>query len=176
MLAVLLMQAEAPTPALLDPKAGLFVWTVVVFAIVLFVLRRYAWGPITNALAERETTIDASIKKAEAALAEAKAIAADNERARREAEVQAQRILREARDTAEQLRAEEREQTQRELHQLREQARAEIEQEKQNALSELRAEVADLAIQAAEKVLRSNLDAAANRRIVEGFLDDLPKN
>ena len=174
--AALLLAADTPTPALLDPKAGLFFWTLVVFLIVLLVLRRYAWGPITRALQERETTINASIQRAEDALAEAKQIAADNEQARREAEVQAQRILRDARETAEQLRSEERDKTRQELQLMRDQARAEIEQEKQNALSALRAEVADLAIQAAERVLDANLDASANRRIVESFIDGLPKN
>ena len=59
---------------------------------------------------------------------------------------------------------------------MRDQAQAEIEREKDSALSTLRAEVADLAIQAAEKILEENLDAQRQRRLVENFLDELPKN
>jgi F-type H+-transporting ATPase subunit b len=167
---------EPPTPALLDPKAGLFIWTLVVFGIVLFILRKYAWGPIINALNTREQTITESIKRAEKALDEARQISSDNEKARREADLEAQRILREARDAAEALRTDEVEKTRAEIQQLQQQVQAEIEREKQAALSTLRAEVADLAIQAAEKILNENLDPGRNRKLVESFIEGLPKN
>lgn len=159
---------------LLDPNFGLAIWIALVFAILLFLLWKFAWGPITSALETREQTIDASIKRAETALAEAKAIQAENERARREAEQDAQRILHEARETADRLRAEEVDKTRAQLRKMEEQARAEIEREKQGALDQLRAEVADLAIQAAQKILHENLDADRQRRLVERFIDELP--
>jgi len=161
---------------LLNPNFGLVIWLAIVFLVLLFVLRRYAWGPITTALEERERTIDGSIQRAEKALAEAKQVQADNERARREAEQEAQRLLREAREEAERLRGEEVQKTREQIQHLRTQAEAEIEREKESALDALRAEVADLAIQAAEKILQESLDAPRQRRLVEGFLDDLPKN
>lgn len=167
---------ETPLPPLLKPDAGLFIWTVIIFGAVLFILWKYAWVPIGKALKQRESTIDASIRRAELALEQARQIAADNERQRREAEVEAQRILRGAREASERLRAEEREKTQEQVQHMLDQARADIEQEKQNALAELRAEVADLAIQAAEKVLNTNLDASTNRKIVSDFIDGLPRN
>ena len=161
---------------LLAPNIGLIFWITVVFVLLLVILRKFAWGPITSALEERERTIDSSIQRAEQALAEARQIQADNEKARREADQEAQRILREARETAEHLRSEEVEKTRAQIRQMQEQAQAEIEREKQSALSELRTEVADLAIQAAEKILKENLDAPRQRQIVENFIDDLPKN
>lgn len=161
---------------LLDPNFGLVIWITIVFAVLLALLRKFAWGPITSALAEREETIDASIRRAEQALAEAKAIQAENERARREAEQEAQRILREARETAERLRSEEVDKTRAQIRHMQEQAQAEIEREKQSALDELRAEVADLAIEAAQKILQENLDEPRQRRIVDRFIDGLPKN
>jgi F-type H+-transporting ATPase subunit b len=161
---------------LLAPNLGLIFWTVLVFLILLLLLRKIAWGPITSALEQREQTIDESIQRAERALAEARQIQADNERARREAEQEAQRILREARETAERLRTEEVDKTRAQISHLQQQAQAEIEREKQGALAALRTEVADLAIRAAEKILRENLDPARQRRIVDGFIDDLPKN
>ncbi|HEY5564078.1 MAG TPA: F0F1 ATP synthase subunit B [Rhodothermia bacterium] len=167
---------EHPTPALLDPKVGLFVFTLLVFLIVAFILKRYAWGPITSALENRQKTIDESIKRAEIALAEARQISEDNERARREAEADAQRVLREAREAADALRSEEVERTRDQIRGMQEAARVEIEREKQGALDELRTEVAELAIKAAEKLLQENLDAPKNRRLVEAFIRDLNGN
>ena len=86
LLTFLPLAVETPTPSLLQPNAGIFFWTLVVFLIVLGLLWKFAWGPITSALEKREETIDSSIRRAEEALAEAKAIQADNEKALRQAE------------------------------------------------------------------------------------------
>lgn len=161
---------------LLAPNVGLIFWIALAFLLLLFLLSKYAWGPITAALAERETTIETSLTRAEKALAEAKQLAADNEKARREAELEAQRILRDARDAAEAARAEQAEKTRQQIRQMQATAEAEIEREKQQALAELRAEVADLAILAAEKILHENLDASRQRKLVDEFIADLPKN
>ena len=161
---------------LLSPNAGLVIWLTIVFGLLLVILKRYAWGPITSALEDRERTIDESIQRAEKALTEAKQLQADNERARREAEHEAQRLLRAAREQADHLRNEEVHKTREQIQHLRDQAQAEIEREKDSALDALRAEVADLAIQAAEIILQENLDAPRQRRLVETFIDELPKN
>jgi F-type H+-transporting ATPase subunit b len=161
---------------LLAPNVGLIIWITLTFLLLLFVLRRFAWGPISKALNEREDRIDASIKSAEKSLAEARQLQADNEKARRQAEQDAQQILREARETAEQLRGEEVDKTRREIQGLREQARSEIEREKESALNELRSEVADLAIQAAERILEETIDDEKHRRLVDGFIRQLPRN
>lgn len=161
---------------LLSPNFGLFFWMSVTFLLLLFVLRKLAWGPITKALVEREERIDTSIKSAEKALAEAKQIQADNAKARREAEQDAQKILREARESAEKLRAEEVENTREKIKGLQEQARVEIQREKESALNQLRTEVADLAIQAAEKILDDTLDQSRQKQLVNTFIDGLGKN
>lgn len=161
---------------LLAPASGLIFWKLLAFGLLLFVLYRYAWSPITAALNEREETIGNSIQRAEKALAEAKEIQSENQKARREAEREAQRILREAREAAETLRAEEEEKTRQRIRQMQEQAQAEIEREKQGALQELRDEVADLAIQAASKIVRDDLDGDRQRKLVNDFISDLPTN
>lgn len=162
--------------SLLDPNFGLVIWISIVFLLLLILLRRFAWGPITSALALREQTIDASIQRAEKALEEARQIQASNESARREAEQEAQRLLRQARETADRTRIDELERTRAQIQQMQEQATTEIEREKQGALEELRGEVADLAIQVAEKILAENLDQNRQRRLVNKFIDDLPSN
>ena len=161
---------------ILAPDAGLILWIAVTFAALLFVLRKFAWGPITSALTTRETTIHDSLAQAEKALAEAKQLQADNTKARREAEAQAQTIIREAREESDRLRTEEVDKTRTQIQQLQDSAQAEIEREKDNALNSLRQEVADLAIRAAEKILRENLDADRQKKIVDNFLGDLSKN
>ena len=114
--------------------------------------------------------------RAEKALAEARQIQSDNEKARREAEQEAQRILRDAREASERLRAEELDKTKEQIRQSQELAQAEIEREKQSALDQLRTEVAELAIQAAGKILKENMDGDRQRKLVDQFIDNLPKN
>ncbi len=161
---------------LLAPDFGLIIWIAITFGLLLFVLTKFAWKPITSALSERETTIHESLAQAEKALAEAKQLQADNSKARRDAEAQAQSIIREAREEAERVRTEEVDKTRSQIKQLQDQAQAEIAREKDSALSSLRQEVADLAIRAAEKILRENLDADRQKKIVDNFLGDLTKN
>lgn len=161
---------------LLAPDAGLIFWIAITFGLLLFLLGKFAWKPITSALSERETTIHESLAQAEKALAEAKQLQADNTKARRDAEAQAQSIIRESREEAERVRTEEVEKTRSQIKQLQDQAQAEIAREKDSALNSLRQEVADLAIRSAEKILRENLDADRQKKIVDNFLGDLTKN
>ena len=162
--------------SLLSPNVGLMFWITITFLLLMFVLRRFAWGPITSALTTREQRIEESIRSAEKALEEARQIQADNTRARQEAEQSAQQVLRDARASADSLRSEEMEKTRSQIRRMQEQATAEIEREKEGALDELRTEVADLAIKAAEKILSESLDATRQRKLVDGFLKDLSKN
>ena len=161
---------------LLSANVGLAVWLFVAFTILLILLGKFAWGPITAALAEREGTIEESMTRAERALAEAKRLQADNEAARRDAERQAQQILREAKEQAEAQRAADIEKTKAEIARMQEAAQSEIERQKQQALAELRSEVASLAVGAAEKILRETIDADKQRGLVDQFIADLPQN
>ena len=161
---------------LLAPDFGLIIWIAITFGALLLVLKKFAWGPITSALSTREETIHESLAQAEKALAEANQLQADNTKDRREAEAQPQAIIREAREEADRLRTEEVDKTRIQIQHLQESAQAEIEREKDNALTSLRQEVADLAIRAAEKILRENLDADRQKKIVDNFLGDLSKN
>lgn len=162
--------------SLIMPDVGLIFWKTIAFLLFLYVLYKFAWGPITEAMEDREQEIGNSIQRAEEALAEAKEIQAENKEARREAEREAQRILREARESAEELREDEEAETRRRIQQMKEQAEAEIEREKQAALEELRDEVADLAVQAASKILKKGMDEDRHRELVHDAIDELPRN
>lgn len=161
---------------LLTPNIGLIVWMSLTFGALLFILKKYAWGPITTALTEREERITESMEQAERALSEAKQLQADNTKARKEAEAEGQRLIREAREAADSLRSEEITNTKTQILNLQEQAKQEIERERDSALDSLRQEVADLAIKAAEKILTENLDEPRQKKIVNDFLKTLSKN
>ena len=125
---------------------------------------------------EREKKIQESIDQAQKALAEARQIQADNDKARRESEAEAQRILRDAREAAEAMRSEEIEKTRAQVKGIQDAAQAEIERERDSAIEALRSEVADLALQAAERVLKADMSGDRQRKLVDDFLKGLPSN
>lgn len=161
---------------LLDPNYGLAVWMTISFLLLLFLLSKFAFPAMLGGLKEREETIQNSIEQAERANAEAKKLLADNESARRDAEAQAQSILRDAREQATAQRDADVAKTKAEIARLQDAAQSDIETQKQQALAELRAEVAALAVGAAEKILNREIDAQAQQGLVDQFISDLPQN
>jgi F-type H+-transporting ATPase subunit b len=157
---------------LLEPNAGLMIWTTVVFIGLMFVLKKFAFGPLFAAVEAREKALEDAIEGAKrdrdaALLAEQKA-ALDGSR------TQAQQIIADGRAVAEKMRADLLDETRKQQAEMLEQARRDIEGEKAKAIADLRREAVDLAIVGAGKVIEQNLDNAGNRRIVEQFLASLP--
>jgi F-type H+-transporting ATPase subunit b len=161
---------------LLSVDPGLFFWILIVFALFIFVLTKYAWKPVLGALDERENSIKDSLDAAEKAMARAEKVSKENEAALREAELMAQKIRKEAIDEAELLRTERIEKARDEAAQLLEHARTSIEQEKKRALLELRNEVAKLAIQSASKIIDAELDVKKNTKLVDSYIKELSNN
>ncbi len=161
---------------LLSPNLGLIFWTGLAFGLLLFLLGKYAWGPITAALEEREKTIEESITRAERALAEARQMQDANEAARRDAERQAREILGRAHEDAEGRKEQEKLQLKAELDRMRQQAVADIEQSTRQAQQALRTEMADLVVAATGKLLAENLDDERQHRLAERFIAELPAN
>jgi F-type H+-transporting ATPase subunit b len=168
--------AAAAAVAAEETGAGIQInvfWIVVAaanFVFFLVILALFAWGPLTKMLDERRTKIEQGLKDAEQArlqLERSSAAAAEEiAAARREARdivERSQRVAQEAREAD--MAA-----TREELERMRVRAAAEIEAEKGRAIADLRAEVADLAIVAAERVVRESMDGPRQRRIVEEFL------
>ena len=81
-----------------DFSYGLFIWQVLVFVLLIFLLRKFAWKPILDAVNEREESIEGALKAAEKAREDMKSLQADNEAVLREAREERERILKEARD------------------------------------------------------------------------------
>ncbi len=98
--------------SLLSPNPGLIFWTAITFVIVLLILKKIAWGPILNALEEREKGIQSSIDRAFQAKDESEAILRKNKELLAKADAESDRIIREGKDFAEKLRADIAEKTQ----------------------------------------------------------------
>jgi F-type H+-transporting ATPase subunit b len=161
--------------ALLQFEPGLMIWTVVTFLFTLVALRLIAWKPILGALDEREGRIRESLEKAEQAKAQAEQAIAEN-KANMEASLRrSQELVAEARQEAEHVRNQAREEARAEARRIMGEGRRQLEVERRVAVAELRREAAALAIRAAEQLLKKNLRQRENRQLVEDFLDQLPK-
>lgn len=168
-------QAANGGGAILNFNSGFAIWVSITLIIFLAVMGKYAVPLIMNALSEREQRIKDSLESAEKALAKAEKISKDNKKALREAEVKAQKIRKEALEDAEVLRNEKIEKAKKDAAKILEDARNTIQQEKKRALTELRNEVADLAVRSATMIIHSELDEKKNKKLVDSFIDDLPK-
>jgi F-type H+-transporting ATPase subunit b len=156
--------------ALLAPNTGLMFWTLLIFVILFFVLRKYAFGPITAAVVAREEALEEAIAQAKRDREEAAKILAEHRTQLEGARGEAQRIIAEGRTVGEKLRVQMLEETRTQQQDLLERARREIAAERDTAIAQIRAEAVDLAIAAASKVIEKNLDDSANRKLVEGYL------
>ena len=167
-------EGEGGPVNLLEPNAGLMVWTTVVFIGLLFVLKKFAFGPLFAAVEAREKALEEAISGAQRDREAAAALLAEQKTALDASRTQAQQIIADGRAVAEKMRADLLDETRRQQGELMEQARRDIEGEKAKAIADLRREAVDLAILGAGKVIEQNLDSAGNRRIVEQFLASLP--
>ena len=154
-----------------DFSIGLFVWQTVLFLALLFLLRKYAWKPILSAVEEREEGIKNALEAADNAKKEMEALNADNERILREAKAERDSILKEAREIKETIITEAKTQATEEADKVLASARDQINNEKLAAITELKNQVADLSIDIAEKVLKSELkDADKQKELVNTAL------
>jgi len=158
---------------LITPNVGLTIWTLVVFAISLFILSKLAFPRIRDALDARRQTISDSIDAAEHTREQAEQLLAEYRERLKEARGQADEIVQRARQTAESHEHEARERSQEILAEAARRAEREIEAATKRALDDIRREVADLTVLAAEKVTRKTLDDADQRRLVEEALGEL---
>ena len=137
---------------------GLFFWQSMIFIGLLFLLRKYAWGPILSAVNERETSIKDALASAEVARTEMKSLQSDNQRILKEARAEKEAMLKEARSTRAELINTAKEDAQAEADQILTQAQEAIQNEKRAAINELREQVGSIAMDIAEKVLQKELE------------------
>src|SRR5438093_272956 len=159
--------------ALIKVTPGLMIWTLVCFLITFLVLRKYAFGPIQQAIDERRERIRRSLEEADKARSEARHLLEEHRALLGQARGQAEEILAEARKVAESLRQRVKDETEVDRQRRLEETKRQIEAETQRALQQIRAEVAELTLIATTKVTGKVLDDADQRRLIEASVRDL---
>jgi len=159
--------------ALIKVVPGLMIWTIVCFLVTLFVLKRFAFGPIQKMLDERRDRIRRSIEEAENARKEARSLLEEHRLLIGQARGQAEQILAEARRVADSQRQRVKEETEADRERRLEETKRQIEAETHRALEQIRAEVADLTLVATAKVTGKVLDDDDHRRLIEDAIKDL---
>lgn len=171
------LAAEEGGPVnLLDPHFGLIFWTILVFVATMLLLRKFAFGPILEAVRSREQALTDAMDAAEQDRNAARKLLAEQRAAIEAARAEAQRYIADGRAIAESMRGEMLEQTRQQQAELLDRARQEIEREKAKAIDELRREAVDLALAGASKLIGQRLDADADRKLVEQYLSSLGRN
>jgi F-type H+-transporting ATPase subunit b len=158
---------------LITPNVGLTIWTLLVFAISLYILNKVAFPRIRDALDARRQSIADSIDHAEHTRQEAEKLLAEYRERLNEARTQSEEIIQRARQTAESHEHEARDRGKEMLAEAAKRAERDIDAATKRALDDIRREVADLTVMATEKVTRKTLDDADQRRLVEEALGEL---
>ena len=142
---------------LISPGIGTFLWMLVSFGILAFILMKWGWPMILEALHKREEAITASLNEAAKAREEMKNLVAHNEELLRQAKIERDEMLRNARLTSEQIVEDARAKATEEANRIVDTARENINYEKLRAMHELKNQVANLSIEIAEKLIRAEL-------------------
>jgi len=142
---------------LVTPEIGLIFWTTIVFLLLLIVLKKYAWKPILAAVDERNKSIEDALKAADKAKKEMLALNTDNERILIQAKKERDALLKEGREIKDNIIAEAKDKANLEADKILITAKEQINNEKMKAITELKNQVAEMSIDIAEKILKSEL-------------------
>ncbi len=158
---------------LIEVAPGLMIWTLIAFGITFFVLKRFIWGPMQAAIDARRDRIRESLDAADSARDEARRLLEEHRALIAGARRDAEGIIAEARKTRESMEQRVREETEADRQRRLEETRRQIEAETQRALEAIRAEVAELSLVAAEKIITRSLDDDDHRRLIDDAIRDL---
>lgn len=160
-----------------DFSFGLFFWQIILFLLLLFLLRKFAWKPILNSVNEREEGIRKALASAEEAKREMQNVTADSEKLLKEARAEREAMLKEAREIKDKMIADSKEQAKVEGDKMIKQAQSAIESEKKAAVADIKNQVAELSVAIAEKVLKEELSNKKEQlKLVENLLGDVKLN
>ena len=148
---------------LVTPDIGLVFWTTICFAVLLFILGKFAWKPILAAVHERESSIESALLKAEAMKEEMARMTSENENLLKQARAERDQILSEARKVKDQIINDAKDAANAEGSKMIEKARIEINSQKAIAMADVKNQVASLSLEIAEKVLRKQFEDAGKQ-------------
>jgi F-type H+-transporting ATPase subunit b len=162
---------------LLTPGFGLFFWTLIAFLTVIFLLKKFAWGPILSALHERENSIADSIASAEKMKSEMNNMKSENEMLLNQAREERTQMLRDAKETKDKMINDAKELAKEEANKIIAEARVQIDQQKNAALVDVKNQMGSLVIEVAEKVLRKELsNKAESQNYIQTLANEIKLN
>ena len=167
------MQSVVASSGLIEVVPGLMIWTLVAFGITFFVLRKYAFGPIQKTIDDRRDRIRQAVEEADKARDEARDLLEQNRAVLGQARSESADILAEARKVADAQIERAKQEAETERQRRLEDTRKQIEAETTRAIGQIRSEVADLTIEATERVVGKVLDAEDQRRLVQEAVQGL---
>ncbi|MDB2322190.1 F0F1 ATP synthase subunit B [Flavobacteriaceae bacterium] len=162
---------------LVTPDVGLLFWTFCSFAILYFLLKKFAWKPILGSVNDREDSIREALLAAENAKKEMENLKSDNEKILKEAKIERENMLKDAREIKTKLISDAENQAKEQASKMIESAQLAIQNEKNSAMNALKQTVVELSVGIAEKVISSELeDKNKQLKIVENMLNDASLN
>jgi F-type H+-transporting ATPase subunit b len=157
---------------IIEPGIGLLFWMTLTFVILLFLLGKFAWKPIVNAVNDRETSIVDALNQAKLAKKEMEDLKSDNERILREAKIERDGILKEAREIKERIVAEAKDIAKSEGEKMIEAAKQTITSEKNAAMADIKSQIGTSSVNIAESILKQKLDnSEAQNELVQNYLN-----
>jgi F-type H+-transporting ATPase subunit b len=155
----------------LDP--GLFIWTILVFLVLLTLLAKFAWKPLLLSLEARQNTIIKALEDAQKAKVELERLNLESEAIIRKARGEADAIITSSRADAERLKVELREKAKAEADGIVKNAERQIQMETARALQQIRHEAADLGVAIASKLIQRNITKEDNEKLIDEALKQL---
>jgi len=168
--------SEGGNGGLLDVNPGLMIWTVITFILLLLILKKVAWKPILTALDKRESDIREALAQAEKAKDDAKQILEQNQANLAKAEEESKKIINQSRTYAETLKEQLIKDSKEQAKKIVDDASLEIQRKQDIAFEELKGQIAEIAVSAAEKIIRESLDAQKSKHVIDKYLNDVTKN
>lgn len=158
---------------LVMPGLGLIFWMMLAFGIVFFILKKFAWPAIIQALKEREVHIEEALRAADIAYEDMKKLKIDNEQLLRDAKEERDTIMADARKIRDKMLEEARLKANAEADIIVESAKERIQNERKAAIVEIKNQIAEISIEVAESILREKLKSfeaqqAYIEKIIEG--------
>ena len=160
-------------PKMIFPELNEIIWGGAAFLILFVVMVKKGFPAVKGAMDARAERIQTDLDAAERAKSDAQAVQADYEERLADAKGEAARLFEEARTMADQLKVDLTTRAEADVVEMRERATADIEAARQQAIADLRAEVAGIALGAAERVVQSSLDEDVQRRLIDQYIDEV---
>ncbi len=148
-------------------------FVTVSFLILLFALKKFAWGPVINMMQEREDKIANDIDSAERANIEADKLAKQREMELKQSRTEAQKIIAQAKDTAENNAHAILVEAQEHATSIKKQAQEDLRIERERMIDEAKTEVANLSVEIASKILKKELSASTHQELIQSSIEKL---